>query len=165
MLSVGVTIDGSTDAVVGCRSVHREVYWRSDHARRGGAVVGGLLIYKHDIAPATYEEPDWKGIRTALQLERLDRKIRIWKDLASPKIRVWALRCCPPQLGVASQRWRHAWDDPPPPQYQGGVWSSSLRDLAGPPRWLLPSQGLPSAVLLPTHPLSEPEYSYGRAEE
>ena len=64
--------------------------------------------------------------------------------------------CCPPQLGVASQRWRHAWDDPPPPQYQGGVRSSSLRDLAGPPRWLLPSEGSRQPSCSPRTPRRNP---------
>ena len=64
--------------------------------------------------------------------------------------------CCPPQLGVASQRWRHAWDDSPPPQYQGGVRSSSLRDLAGPPRWLLPSEGSRQPSCSPRTPRRNP---------
>ena len=42
---------------------------------------------------------------------------------------------------MASHRWRHVWDDSPPPQYQGGVRSPFLRDLAGPPSWLPPSEG------------------------
>ena len=70
--------------------------------------------------------------------------------------------CCPPQLGVASQRWRHAWDDPPPPQYQGGVRSSSLRDLAGPPRWLLPSEGSRQPSCSPRTPRRNPSPLTGR---
>ena len=60
-------------------------------------------------------------------------------------------------------RRRHVWDDSPPPQYQGRLLSPSLRDLAGPPRWLPPSEGSRQPSCSPRTPLSEPAPSYQKS--